>query len=112
EAGLERFGLRWIEPTAALAHPLDDGSAVIVTPDVEETARPRGRDRDAYRRLLGPVVRAFPALLPDILAPFHVPLRPRRALSLAWFGLNALQPATWLRPRVRGQAAPWPCAGS
>ena len=105
EAGLERFGLRWIEPTAALAHPLDDGSAVIVTRDVEETARTLGPDRDAYRRLLGPVVRAFPALLPDILAPFHVPLRPRRALSLAWFGLNALQPATWLGRRFRDEPA-------
>ena len=37
------------------------------------------------RRLLGPLVRGFPALLPDILAPFHIPLRPRRALSLAWW---------------------------
>ena len=105
EADLERFGLRWIEPTAALAHPLDDGTAVIVTRDVDETARTLGPDRDAYRRLLGPIVRSFPALLPDILAPFHVPLRPRRALSLAWFGLNALQPATWLGRRFRDEPA-------
>jgi phytoene dehydrogenase-like protein len=105
EAGLERFGLRWVEPTAALAHPLDGGRAVVVTRDVDATARSLGADRDAYRRLLGPVVRAFPSLLPDILAPFHVPLRPRRALSLAWFGLNALQPATWLGRRFRDEPA-------
>jgi len=105
EADLERFGLRWIEPTAALAHPLDDGSAVIVTRDVEATARTLGADRDAYRRLLGPVVRGFRSLLPDILAPFHIPLRPRRALSLAWFGINALQPATWLTRRFRDEPA-------
>jgi phytoene dehydrogenase-like protein len=101
EADLGRFGLRWIEPTAAVAHPLDDGSAVVVTRDVDETARHLGADRDAYRRLLGPVVRGLPSLLPDILAPFHIPLRPRRALSLAWFGLNAVQPATWLTRRFR-----------
>jgi phytoene dehydrogenase-like protein len=105
EAALERFGLRWIEPTAALAHPLDDGSAIVVTRDVDATARTLGRDRDAYRRLLGPVVRGFRSLLPDILAPFHIPLRPRRALSLAWFGLNAVQPATWLTRRFRDEPA-------
>jgi phytoene dehydrogenase-like protein len=105
EVELERHGLRWIEPTASLAHPLDDGRAVIVTRDVDATARPLGVDRDAYRRLLGPIVRGFPELLPDILAPFHIPLRPRRALSLAWFGLNALQPATWVGRRFRGEPA-------
>jgi len=105
EADLGRFGLRWIEPTAALAHPLDDGSAVIVTRDVEATARALGPDRDAYRRLLGPVVRGYRSLLPDLLAPFHIPLRPRRALSLAWFGLNAAQPATWLTRRFRDAPA-------
>ena len=105
EAGLDRFGLRWIEPTAALAHPLDGGRAVIVSRDVDETAAWLGADRDAYRRLLGPIVRGFPSLLPDLLAPFHIPLRPRRALSLAWFGLNAVQPATWLGRRFREEPA-------
>jgi len=105
EAELERFGLRWIEPTAAVAHPLDDGTAVIVTRDVDATARTLGADRDAYRRLLGPVVRGFRSLLPDILAPFHIPRRPRRALSLAWFGINALQPATLLTRRFRDEPA-------
>ena len=105
EAELERHGLRWIEPPAALAHPLDGGEAVVVTRDVDETAKGLGSDRDAYRRLLGPVVRGFDALLPDILAPFHIPLRPRRALSLAWFGLNALQPATWVGRRFRNDPA-------
>jgi phytoene dehydrogenase-like protein len=105
EAGLERHGLRWIEPPASIAHPLDDGRAVIVTRDVEATARPLGRDRDAYRRLLGPLARGFGKLLPDILAPFHVPIEPRRALRLAWFGVNALQPATWLARRFHDEPA-------
>ena len=105
EAALERFGLRWVEPQAAVAHPLDDGRAVIVTRDVDATAQQLGADRDAYRRLLGPIVRGFPSLLPDILAPFHIPLRPRRALSLAWFGVNALQSATLLSRRFRDEPA-------
>ena len=61
DAGLERHGLRWVEPPAAFAHPLDDGSAVIVTRDVDDTARQLGRDRDAYRRLVRSARRAASA---------------------------------------------------
>jgi phytoene dehydrogenase-like protein len=104
-AGLDRHGLRWIEPPAAVAHPLDGGRAVIVARDVETTAWPLGRDRDAYRRLFGPLTRHFGELAADILAPFHVPLRPRRALRLARFGLNALQPASRLARRFRDNPA-------
>jgi len=34
---LERFGLRWIYPPAAFAHPLDDGRAVVVERSVVAT---------------------------------------------------------------------------
>jgi phytoene dehydrogenase-like protein len=105
EAGLERHGLRWVEPPAAFAHPLDDGSAVIVTRDLDETARQLGRDGDSYRRLIGPIVRGFGDLIPDILSPFHIPLSPRRALRLARFGISALQPATWLARRFNNESA-------
>jgi phytoene dehydrogenase-like protein len=104
-ADLERHGLRWVEPPAAFAHPLDDGRAVIVTRDVDDTARQLGRDADAYRRLIGPLVRGFGDLIPDILSPFHIPLSPRRAIRLAGFGLHALQPATWLARRFRDEPA-------
>jgi hypothetical protein len=117
-AGLEGHGLRWIEPPASLGHPLDDGTAVIVERDVEATAAGLGRDRDAYRRLFGPLVRDFDALLPDALAPFHVPLSRRRAIRLGLFGLNALQSATSLSKRFgeRWKRLPaprprWPLAG-
>ncbi len=102
---LARHGLRWIEPPIAAAHPLDGGRAVLVTRDVEATARQLGRDREAYLGLIGPLVRRFGSLIPDILAPFHVPRSPRRAIRLAWFGLHALQPATWLARRFEDEAA-------
>jgi phytoene dehydrogenase-like protein len=104
-AGLDRHGLRWIEPPAAIAHPLDGGRAVLVSRDVEATAGSLGRDADAYRRLLAPIVRHFEELAADILAPFHVPLRPRRALRLARFGFRGLQPATWLTRRFVDEPA-------
>src|SRR5580693_8276514 len=35
---LVEHGLEWIHPSAPLAHPLDDGTAVMVERSVEETA--------------------------------------------------------------------------
>jgi len=102
---LERHGLRWIEPPASVGHPLDDGSAVIVERDVEVTAAQLGRDRDAYRRLFARLVRDLDTLLPDLLAPFHVPLSPRRAVRLGLFGLLALQPASLIARRFRDAPA-------
>jgi len=96
---LERRGVRWIEPPIPLGHPFDDGTAVVVHRDVEAMAATLGRDTDDYRRLFGPLVGHFDELLPDVLAPFHIPLWPRRTARLAWFGLQALQPASWLAGR-------------
>jgi phytoene dehydrogenase-like protein len=102
---LERRGLRWVDPPVSLGHPLDDGTAVLVERDVDATAAMLGRDGDAYRGLVGPLVAGFDRLLPDILAPFHIPLRPDRAFHLARFGLLALQSATRLARRFRDEPA-------
>ncbi len=102
---LERHGLQWIDPPASLGHPLDDGSAIIVERSVELTAARLGRDGDPYRRLFGPLVRDFDGLLQDVLAPFHVPLSPPRAVRLGLFGLLALRSATSLAGRFRDAPA-------
>ena len=105
-AALERNGLRWIRPPAALGHPLDDGTVVMLRGTVDETAAGLGEDRDAYRRLFGWLVDDADTLLPDLLAPFHIPVSsPRRSLRMARFGLLALQPATRIGRRFRGEAA-------
>jgi phytoene dehydrogenase-like protein len=105
EADLARHGLRWVEPPASLGHPLDDGTAVIVERDVAATAAQLGEDAAAYRGLFEGLVRDWDAIQPDILAPFHVPLSPRRAIRLGLFGLDALQSATSLARRFRGARA-------
>jgi phytoene dehydrogenase-like protein len=100
-----RESVRWIEPPYSIGHPLDDGSAVLVERDVDATASRLGSDADAYRRLFGWLVRDWDSLMPDLLAPFHVPLRPLRALRLARFGLLAIQSATSIARRFRGEPA-------
>ena len=103
---LERHGLRWIQPPVALGHPLDDGSVVLIGRDLDATAASLGPDGPAYRDLVGRLVRDWPALLPDVLAPFHVPPDPARLAGLARFGMRAIQPARRLagrfeRPQAR-----------
>jgi phytoene dehydrogenase-like protein len=105
EADLESRGLRWVDPPVALGHPLDDGSAVLLSRDVDTTAAGLGQDRDAYRRTMGPIVSAWSRLVPDALAPIRVPLSPLRALTLARFGFDGLQPATLVARRFRGDRA-------
>jgi phytoene dehydrogenase-like protein len=80
-----------IEPPAAVAHPLDDGTAVLVRRSVDETAAQLGRDGDAYRRLLGPLVGDWNKLEGELLGPIaHLPGHP---LALARFGMVGLRSA-------------------
>ena len=90
---LQRFGLELIQPDAPLAHPFDDGTAVIVERSIEATARNLGRDAGAYARMMKPLVRHADSLFGALLSP----LRPtRHPLVMAGFGLRAIQPATML----------------
>lgn len=92
---LERFGLRWVQPDAPLAHPIDAGTSVVQERSVGATADGLGReDGAAYRKLVGPLVEHWEELAPELLGPpIHLPKHP---LLLARFGLGAVQPATLL----------------
>ena len=88
---LETHGLEWIHPEAPLAHPLDDGTAVMLERSLDATCANLGADGEAWRRLLEPFVAAWPRLRHDVLGPqFRVPRLP---LLMARFGLKAVRPA-------------------
>jgi phytoene dehydrogenase-like protein len=86
--GLE---LDLVESPAAVAHPLDDGSAVLARRSVEDTALSLGVDAEAYRRLFAPLVEGWTELRDDLLGP--IAHRPRHPIGLARFGLTALRSA-------------------
>jgi phytoene dehydrogenase-like protein len=91
---LEQFGLEWIQPEIALAHPLDDGSAACLYKDVDRTAEEFHGDSRAYRRLIKPLARNWEKLAVEFLQPMlHFPRHP---FLLARFGIPALCPATLL----------------
>jgi phytoene dehydrogenase-like protein len=85
--------VEWIDPPAPLAHPLDDGTAVVLERGVEETAAGLGGDGERYRRFLGPYVRAWGELEPVVAGPYppgpRALARPLRALGPAGLARGA-----------------------
>jgi phytoene dehydrogenase-like protein len=101
---LHAHGLEWIYPETPLAHPLDDGSAVVMERSIEATCANLGADGDAWRRLLEPLAAGWSGLRHDLLGP--QPRLPRHPFLLARFGLNALRPARALAESIfRGPRA-------
>jgi phytoene dehydrogenase-like protein len=101
---LEKYGVEWIQPPVALAHPLDGGRAVLIEKSLQATAARLGRDGPAYRRLMAPLANHWEALAQDLLGP--LPLPPRHPLLLAGFGLKAIRSASGLaRSRFKGEEA-------
>ena len=81
-------------PDAAVAHPLDDGTAAVLERSIAATGETLGRDANAYRRLFEPLVQNADALNADLLGPFPFP--PRHPLLFARFALPGLLPARTL----------------
>ncbi|GGG91433.1 FAD-dependent oxidoreductase [Silvibacterium dinghuense] len=98
---LADYGLRWVHGLIPLAHPLDDGTAVVLERDLGEAVRLLGEDGEAWRRLVEPLVRNWDVFANEILGP--IPHLPRHPLLLAGFGLRAMLPATLLARRFRSE---------
>lgn len=100
---LARYGLRWIEPDAPLAHPLDDGTAVMLEHSLERTAAQffsgtDGYDAHAWRALLGSSVRDWEGLVSDFMQPLlRIPSHPA---AMATFGSAAFWPAKLLAQTI------------
>jgi phytoene dehydrogenase-like protein len=84
---LDTYGLEWIQPTP-LAHPFDDGTAVVLERSLDVTCESLGRDGDEYRSLVEPFVTMADDLLLQLLGPVLRP--PRIPLTMARFGLAGL----------------------
>ncbi|MEU2713220.1 NAD(P)/FAD-dependent oxidoreductase [Streptomyces sp. NPDC007205] len=100
---LERYGVAWAWPEVDLAHPLDGGRAGVLFRSVERTVHGLGADGPAWERLFAPLAGDFDALTEDVLRP--VPRLPAHPVTLARFGLRALQPATAVARRWRTDEA-------
>jgi phytoene dehydrogenase-like protein len=111
---LTEHGFDPVHPEAPLAHPLDDGDAVVMERSVEATAAALGSDAAAYRRLVAPLVREADAFFDAVLGPLVRPsgsgavaLRPPpHPVTLARFAALGLRSAAGLaRSRFEGERA-------
>jgi phytoene dehydrogenase-like protein len=99
---LEQFGLKFIYPNIAAAHPFDDGKAAALYPSIEQTAKALGEDEETYQKLIRPIVKDWPQLTEDILAPLHFPKHP---VEMVRFGLKAITSADFLSKRFHSKEA-------
>jgi phytoene dehydrogenase-like protein len=87
------LAVAWVQPDAPAAHPLDDGTAVVLERSLAATAEGLGSDGVAYRRLVEPLVEAWDELAPTLLG--RLPPPPSRALrALSAAGVAQLARAT------------------
>jgi phytoene dehydrogenase-like protein len=91
---LREHGLEWIHSPAPLAHPLDDGTAVMLERDLRDAEVALGDDGKQWRRLMGPFAEKWAVLAPEILRP--VRLLTSHPLLLAHLGLVGFPSATAL----------------
>ena len=100
---LAAHGLTFAHPDVPFAHPLDEGSAVLVHRSVAESADSLdAEDARTYRQLMTPIVARNEALMEALLGPIGL----RHPLLMASFGLKAIQSAAgFARRRFSGSRA-------
>ena len=87
---LEAHGVALVHPPAPAAHPLDDGTAVVLERSVDQTADSLGADAAGYRKLMTRVVENWDELVPELLGPLRPPRHP---FLMAGFGMRAIRSA-------------------
>jgi phytoene dehydrogenase-like protein len=97
---LHDCGLEWIHSPALLAHPMDDGTAVLLERNFDDAQSALGGDGAAWRDLMEPLVERRAELARDIMRP---PLSwPRHPFLLARFAIHAIRSAGFVaRHRFR-----------
>jgi phytoene dehydrogenase-like protein len=96
---LAEHGLEWIHSPAPLAHPLDDGTAVVLERDLGAARNSLGADGVAWDKLMRPFVERWTEFAPEVLRP--VSLFPKHPWLMARFGMVAFQSAKTVAGRFR-----------
>ena len=96
--GLVDHGLEWMTAPLPLAHPLDDGSAAVLSRQLSETVSRFGADGEAWDRLFRPFVERHKEFFSEILRPVRMPRDP---WLMTRFGSLGLQSCARLVKRFR-----------
>jgi phytoene dehydrogenase-like protein len=98
---LANYGLEWSHSPAPLAHPLDDGTAVVLERDLGDAKSALGADGAGWVDLVRPFVEHWAEFSEEVLRP--VSLVPRHPVLMARFGLRALFSAETLARRFESE---------
>ncbi|MFC1946885.1 phytoene desaturase family protein [Chloroflexota bacterium] len=96
---LEQYGLKWLVPEIAMAHPFDDGTAAALYRSISDTSATLGsEDSEAYTRLMSSLVANGQDLIDEVL---YLPrVKTYRPLAMMNFGTKAIR-------SVKGLAEKW-----
>lgn len=99
---LEKYGLEFIYPDVAAAHPFDDGTAAAFYKSIDKTARGLSGDEQSYLKLMKPLMHEWPQISTDLFGPLHFPKHPS---AFTRFGLKALTSAKHIVTRFHSAKA-------
>ncbi|KAA6460949.1 NAD(P)/FAD-dependent oxidoreductase [Acidobacteria bacterium AB60] len=100
---LAELGLTWVQGDAAAAHPMEDGTAVVLENSFAAQEGELGADGRTWTRLMRPAAERWWDFAEDALRPpLHVPAHP---LLMARFGAYGVLPAAMLVRRFRTERA-------
>jgi phytoene dehydrogenase-like protein len=98
---LQHHGLEWIHSPAPLAHPLNDGTAVVLERDLKDTQAALGVDGKNWSRLVRPFVEHWSDFAEEVLRP--IPSIPKHPWLLARFGMSAFLSARRIARRFENE---------
>ena len=85
---LEQFGLEYLKPEYALAHPFDDGSAATIQSSIETTAAQFGKDANSYKKIFSTLVKEWPSVCSAFLGPLHLSAYSNAKAKFAYYALS------------------------
>jgi phytoene dehydrogenase-like protein len=100
---LHDHGLHWIHSPAPVAHPLDDGTAIVLERNLDDARNALGADGEAWASLVRPFVEQWPEFAPELLGP--VRLIPRHPFLMARFGLRGFRSAKAISAGFKSERA-------
>jgi phytoene dehydrogenase-like protein len=98
-APLDKFGLKWVQAPAPLAHPFEDGTAAVLHRSVTATGQTLGADGEAWDDLMRPFLANADEFFADVLRPVRIPSHPFRMARFGAIGLRSC--ASVVRSRFR-----------
>ena len=98
---LPDHGLEWVHSPAPLAHPLDDGTAVMLERDLDDARVALEMDGNVWCKFMRPFVEQWSEFASDVLHP--MPSMPKHPGLMARFGMSALHSAKAIAHRFRSE---------